>query len=207
LGALELDVVQALEQFNCDPRFKDWVGAPLDIHNHGLFNAADAIRQSCNFYFIKLGEKLGAERLTDWLGRIGHHRRILSWPPAFRDRAIKGFGETVGHVKPIGAASLRIADLRFVAIGRGSLDGSLLQVANSTAVIARYGLYLSPTLIQSPPVFQDRIRIASQHYSQIVEKAMAQVVADSRGSGFDAFQPPLWEPDEVIVLKNPCVWT
>jgi penicillin-binding protein 2 len=199
LGALELDVVQALEQFNCHPRFKDWVGVPSDIHKHGLFDAADAIRQSCNFYFIKVGEKLGPQRMTDWLGRTGRDRRILAWPQAFSDRSIKGFGETLGHIKPIGATSLRTADLRFVAIGRGSLDGSLLQVANSTAAIARHGLYVAPTLIASPLVSQERIPIASQHYSRIVEKAMAEVVADSRGSGYEAFQPPLWEADDVRV--------
>ena len=199
LGALERDVVQESDRLDCDDSNKNWVGSPTDIHNHGLYNATDAVRQSCNFYFIKVGEKFGADGLVDWLGRMGGHRRILAWPEGFGDRAIRAFGETVGHYKPIGSASLRRADLRFVAIGRGAMDGSLLQVANSTATIARYGLTMAPTLIQSPQVFQEKSPVASQHHARIVEDAMAQVVADPLGSGYAAFDPPLWEPDEVIV--------
>jgi len=199
LGALERDIVQASDRLYCDRSSKDWVGPPLDIHNHGSVNAIDAVRESCNFYFIKVAEKFGAERLGDWLGRVGRGRHILAWPENFRDRAFRAFGETAGHYQPIGRESLRIADLRFVAFGRGSLDGSLLQVANTTAIIARNGLYMAPTLVQSPLVTQEQIPVASQHYARIVEEAMAQVVADPLSSGYAAFQPPLWEPSEVII--------
>ena len=135
----------------------------------------------------------------DWLGRVGRDRQILAWPQAYQDRASRAFGETVGHFKPLGSAALRTADLRFVAIGRGSLDGSLLQVANTTATIARQGLHMDPALIQSPQVEQAQIPVASQHYAAIVEKAMEAVVVEPTGSGYPASQLPLWSPGEVDV--------
>lgn len=199
LGALEGGFIQESDHILCDMGNKDWVGPPSDIENHGSFNAIDAIRESCNFYFVKVGERLGLEGMTAWLDRIGRNRRILAWPADYAGRSYRAFGETAGHVKPIGRTALSMADLRFVAFGRGSLDGSLLQIANTTATIARYGLHIDPTLVISPQTEQKQIPVASRHYARIVEKAMKAVVTDPRGSGYYAYQLPLWPEDQVKV--------
>ena len=44
-------------------------------HSHGMQNLADALRNSCNIYFIQLGQRLGAQTFYDYFQAFGFTER------------------------------------------------------------------------------------------------------------------------------------
>lgn len=200
IGVLQDGVANPVTKVTCDLEHKTWSGSPSDIHNHGPTDASEAIVKSCNLYFIKLGQLYGPERMTPWLKRLGWGRRILAWPGASDDElAVSAFRESRGHLAPGGRVQPGLADLRFISIGRGVLDGSVLQIANSVATIARDGIFLQPSLIQSPDVDPTPVAIASDRVIKIVQDAMHDVIYDSSGTAYDAGLRNLWPQDQVTL--------
>lgn len=75
LAGLETNVITASEAIHCpgyfmlkgdDHRYRDWKRT-----GHGQVNLAYAIIQSCDVYFYSLAQRLGIDRLSDFLGRFG----------------------------------------------------------------------------------------------------------------------------------------
>ncbi|MCH9022608.1 MAG: hypothetical protein IID32_07565 [Planctomycetes bacterium] len=200
IGAIQDDVVNPATKVTCDFEHKTWPGGPSDIHNHGPTDASEAIVKSCNLYFIKLGQLYGPQRLTPWLKQMGWGRRILAWPGASDDElAVSAFREARGHIAPVGRVQPGLADLRFISIGRGALDGSVLQIANSVATIARDGFFMKPSLIESPKVDPASVAIASNRVIKIIQDAMRDVIYDSSGTAYDAGLRNLWPQDQVTL--------
>ncbi len=197
LGILQQGLINAHTTFDCSYANKDWSGPPSDIKNHGPIASEDAVMRSCNFYFITVGQTMGSLRLTDWLDLAGFGRTILFWDDSHAEKAAFAFRETAGHVRPIGKDHLSIFNLRFVSIGRGCLDGSVLQIANAVSTIARDGVYISPYIILEPAAQPQPQRIASVSNAHDVQKAMRAVIYKSSGTGFKAFQPLPWQEDTV----------
>ncbi len=200
IGAIQDDVVNPADKVTCDFSHKSWPGEPSDIHNHGPTDASEAITKSCNLYFVKLGQLYGPERMTPWLKQMGWGRRILAWPGAGDDElAVSAFREARGHIAPVGYAQPGLVDLRFISIGRGVLDGSILQIANSVATIARDGFFMKPSLIEFPKVNSAAVAIASGRVVKIVQDAMRDVIYDSSGTAYHAGLRNLW-PQEQVTL-------
>ena len=200
IGAIQEGIVNPAIKYTCDLEHKTWSGPPSDIHHHGPTDASEAIVKSCNLYFIKLGQLYGPERMTQWLTRLGWSRRILAWPGAHYDElAVSAFRETRGNISPIGRVQPGLFDLRFISIGRGALDGSVLQIANSVATIARDGVFLQPSLVLSPDVNPTPVSIASDRVIKIVQDAMRDVIYDSSGTAYHAGLRNLWPQDQVTL--------
>ena len=124
---------------------------PYCPYNHGLIDAHDAIMKSCNFYFIRTALQLTASKTVPWLSQSGFGSALLSWPDEqSAQRAWGAFRETPGHIHPDNQALPSISQLRWMAVGLGALDASVLQIANSIATIARNGLFIRPSLISQP---------------------------------------------------------
>ncbi len=199
LGALSMGVAHSGESIECHARLKDWRGYPKEIKNHGLLDEVAALRESCNFYFIKLSQRMGPKRLSAWLDNIGRGRKILAWPMLFKDESY-GFQETRGNLKPVRSQVMSVPESRFSSIGRGALDGSILHVANDAATIARNGVFMSPTIVKYPDPQQKTVRVASVRQARTVVKGMYEVVNHVRGTAHKAFYPDvLWEPEEAVI--------
>jgi len=201
LGALEKGIVDDHTRVYCHLDNKTWPGPPHDIRNHGLLNPHDAIKKSCNFFFIKLAESMGSAAFVAWLKNAGFAQPLLAWPDPFAARAPAAFRETTGHLAPIGRELPSMAQLRFMAIGRGALDASLLQIANSIATIARDGLFIPPTLVLSPPPPQHQTRqiAVSLHNIRLIQQAMKAVVYDPAGTAYQAFRNLPWPQENLTV--------
>lgn len=200
LAALECGIVGPQTKTDCSVANKYWTGLPADIENHGWIDTSDAIMRSCNYFFILTGDRLGSKRMVEWLERSGFNRQILGVPAEVAERQWAAFHETTGHIAPIGREIPGSHDLRFISIGRGSLDASVLQMANSVATIARNGRMVRPSLIISPNSHPEEIQIASAGHAQIVQQAMERVIYSSQGTAYDAFSPPPWPMDEVLIF-------
>ena len=123
-------------------------------------NARNAIRGSCNIYFSRLAHKIDSQVLQQWLFNFGYGQTILFPPPSITQNEIpRNFRQLSGVISNI-APRKQITDFeqlpplsdserRWFGIGQGNLRATPLQVANSMATIARYGLFKLPRLFRS----------------------------------------------------------
>jgi penicillin-binding protein 2 len=102
---------------------------------HGEQSPNDAIKNSCNPYFFKLGEKLGPSQLIEAYHRFGLGKTHDCGLPEERPGIIPD------------ASSLRVNDAVQMAIGQGPVTWTPLQAAGAYAAIVRGGLYVPPTFI------------------------------------------------------------
>lgn len=122
--------------------------------------ARNAIRGSCNVYFSRLAHKIDSQVLQQWLFNFGYGQTILFPPPSITQNEIpRNFRQLSGVISNI-APRKQITDFeqlpplsdsekRWFGIGQGNLRATPLQVANSMATIARYGLFKLPRLFRS----------------------------------------------------------
>jgi len=181
LGALEKGLINPDKTFFCSINNKDWPGKPDHIHNHGQTGGRKAIKLSCNYFFIKLGEKYGPEGMLNWLRLCGFNKPVLAQPKNYNPNGEYWlFRETSGHISPQRAVMSNFY-LRFVSIGLNPLDTSILQIADTMATIARDGLMIQPSMVQTPSVPQHKKRIASAANAKVVQDGMWAVINEPAG--------------------------
>lgn len=105
---------------------------------HGEVNLRGALEQSCNTYFIELGQRLGGAR-------------ILAEAEAF------GFGaatpiapdlQTAAGVLPEGETLENVGQLATFSFGQGALTVTPLQITAMMNTVASGGVYRAPTFVQ-----------------------------------------------------------
>ncbi|MBN1435983.1 MAG: hypothetical protein JW936_02815 [Sedimentisphaerales bacterium] len=198
LAGLELGIVNENTTFFCPPR-DDSKPPPQCWSPNGHRDIAlhRAIRESCNTYFIRIAELADNQQLLEFYNRLGFGRRILAWPNSqIAQAAENALDETAGHLPPPS-----LSEFRFLGIGRGGFDASVLQMANSMATIARDGVFVPPTLVRMPAAQQPPDRVASRpHDIQLIQDAMQAVIYHPRGTGYDAFNPIPWTTDQLTLF-------
>ena len=134
---------------------------------HGSMNVVDAIGQSCNIFFYKLGQALGIDREEQWFRRFG----FLDVPGTGLAEELPG---RVGPVPPDEAKGVS----RMLAMGQGPIVVTSLHVANAIATIARNGEFRSAKLVREGGPEQIRRSIAaSAWHFELVRRGMAEVVS------------------------------
>ena len=104
---------------------------------HGQVDLAAALEKSCNGYFIRLGQQLGAQALLQQAQALGFGRSIgLAEGLTAQSGALPGAEEL--------AQSGQLANFSF---GQGSLLATPLQVAAMMNTIANGGVYRAPCLL------------------------------------------------------------
>lgn len=104
---------------------------------HGEVDLSAALAKSCNGYFIRLGQQLGAQALLQQAQALGFGRSIgLAEGLAAQSGALPGAEEL--------AQSGQLANFSF---GQGSLLATPLQVAAMMNTIANGGVYRAPCLL------------------------------------------------------------
>lgn len=102
----------------------------FSCHNHdghGEVGLKYAFSQSCNSYFIALGQLLGYDRIADMAKRMGYDEKI---------NVIGSIDASKGNF-PVKSSSLSLANM---SIGQGELTASPLQIARMTAIISNGGV-------------------------------------------------------------------
>jgi cell division protein FtsI (penicillin-binding protein 3) len=138
-AALDAGVVQPSTQVTIPPELPlcPRVHPFHDSHRHGteLLSFADVVAQSSNIGTIKVGTRLGAERLAKAELAFGYGQRTGVDLP----------GETPGILRP--QSTWTCPDLGTNAIGQG-VAVSVLQMARVYAAVANGGLLVQPTLLR-----------------------------------------------------------
>ena len=107
----------------------------IACHNrtgHGELGLKEAFSDSCNAYFIALGQMLGSDIICEMAKRFGFGESIS---------ILGSIASSSGNL-PKAAGGLALANL---SIGQGELMASPLQIARMTSVIANGGLMPQPT--------------------------------------------------------------
>jgi len=122
----------------------------------GGLGAEEALARSCNIYFYTLAQRLGAERLTDWLRRFGLGAPLgvgVQRPMRGTNGRERMVGESAGVV-PGDEALARFKSSRdamtpvFMGIGQGPIAWTPLHAANAYATIAREGAVRDAVLVR-----------------------------------------------------------
>ncbi len=145
IGALSEDVVKPDTRIHCTghllpestERFRCWIynrtpGLTHDALEPGGQDAASAVKNSCNIYFFRVGERLGPERLCDWFVRCGLGR------PAGTGliEESRGIVPTAEWLWARQHRRHQPSDAWNFAIGQGEVAITPLQAANVAATIA-----------------------------------------------------------------------
>ena len=104
---------------------------------HGTVDMTAALEKSCNGYFIRLGQKLGAETLLQMSRQLGFGQEV---PVAGALHADAGKLPSAGEL----AQSGQLANFSF---GQGGLLASPVQIAAMMNTIANGGVYRAPCLL------------------------------------------------------------
>lgn len=155
----------------------------IACHNHsghGELGLADAFANSCNSYFIALGQMLGYPCIKEMAERFGFGEQI----------EIIGSIKSSAGIFPEEGGGLALANL---SIGQGKLMASPLQIARMTATVANggilpditvyKGLYLSGKIKKSEEG-QQGARILSEEVARKLQSFCIQTV--EKGTGTDA---------------------
>jgi penicillin-binding protein 2 len=105
---------------------------------HGSIDLAGALQQSCNCYFIRLGQRLGGQTILEYSTLCG-----LGQATAL------GGGYTAGRGNlPTAAVLENSGELASLSFGQGKLTATPLQLAAAFNVFANGGVYVSPSLVE-----------------------------------------------------------
>ncbi len=165
-AALESDASpffnRALAAYNCGSVFKVLVAAAALYYNvslthfctgsiaigkntfscispHNFTTMKKALAQSCNCYFIKLGQKIGAKRLLSFARSFGFGNEIKLCDSLISTGANLPDEETLCSFP---------AELANFSFGQGVVLTSPLHIASMISCIANNGKLISPTLVE-----------------------------------------------------------
>lgn len=137
-AALEEHVIATDDLINCAPGFIKFEGRPpiRDVHTYGVLPFSDVIVKSSNVGAIKVGLKLGPERLVRYVSRFGFGQPIA---PDFR-------GESPGIVWD--AARLDASAVASVSMGY-QVAVTPVQMAAAASSIANGGTLMEPRVVRA----------------------------------------------------------
>lgn len=105
---------------------------------HGTVNLRGALEQSCNCYFVALGQALGAQRILDMAEKMGFGRAT----------AIAGGLKTSSGTLPDADSLGSAGQLAMFSFGQGKLMVTPLQVTAMMLTVAGDGSYRQPKFIE-----------------------------------------------------------
>lgn len=133
--ALEEKVVSMTESVNC-PGHKTLFGHTIHCHEtkgHGSLSFAQGLQQSCNVWFMTLGERIGVERYQDYVEIFGYKEKTGIDLP--------------GEGNSIFAADMKELDLAIYAFGQNFTVTPMQQIC-AVASVANGGELLTPYLVE-----------------------------------------------------------
>lgn len=104
---------------------------------HGWQNVSDGIKNSCNYYFCEMGQRLGIDKLVEYSSGFGLGKKT----------GVELLGETAGNL----ATSLNNepGNILNLSIGQGANSFSVIQMAKYISMVANGGRDLDVTIFKS----------------------------------------------------------
>jgi len=128
-------------KYTCDCKgVADVSGQKIKCHNrngHGTLDMLDAMKESCNPYFIELGLKVGGEKLLEMAESFGF---------GVGYKLADGVYTADGSL-PAKSELINPAEVANLSFGQGKLTATPVQIAQMVSVIANGGYYVAPKLV------------------------------------------------------------
>ncbi len=135
---------------------------------HGFVNINTALEQSCNSYFVELGQLLGGENVLQMAKDLGFGSPVYITGGL---QALEGYLPDESTIQNTG----QLANLSF---GQGQLLATPVQVAGMINTIVNGGVYLTPTFINGlyDPIGKT---ITQKFYSPEPKQVIDEEIADA----------------------------
>ncbi len=133
-GALEEKLITPETRIEC-PGSISLPGRVVHDHAHGSLTATEALAKSSNVAAIKLGQKLGNDRLYEYIRRLGFGTKTGVELP----------GETAGLIRPV--SKWQPGSIGSIPIGH-EVGVTPLQMAAAYAAVANDGVRVAPHLVR-----------------------------------------------------------
>ena len=167
-------------------------------------DARNAIKGSCNIYFSRLADRVEPLALQQWLFEFGYGQHALAPPYSIAGadgaQLRRNLRQAPGEISSsIVGRALRFEEMpplapherKYFGIGQGSLRVTPLQVANTMATIARWGVFKLPRLFGDSQSSAGVDLGISQETLAIIHDGMSAVVSEPGGTAFAQFEPLL----------------
>lgn len=149
--------------------------------SHGKVNLQKALEKSCNTYFVRLGQKIGAEALLEIASLLGFGQEN-----SVTDEFVGDAG-----VLPTEEELKNPAALANFSFGQGSFTATPLQIAQMMCAAANKGRYYEPYLVESATDKNGKVRSHKKQYpvvamsestSEILLKMLTSVVENGNAA-------------------------
>ncbi len=138
---------------------------------HGTIGFEDAFAQSCNSFFIKLGQQTGADEIVEMAEKLGLGRKAIDGYPQ----------ESSGHLM---TKQERSGDaIGNLSIGQGETLVTPVQVARMTNIIASEGMDRGVHLLVEDEA--DDELVISKETARTIGEMMESVTETGTGAGLD----------------------
>lgn len=177
--ALEEKLVNLTESVNC-PGYRSLYGHKIHCHvtsGHGNISFPTGLQQSCNVWFMELGERLGVEKYKNYVEMFGYTEKTGIDLP----------GEGSG----IFAAQMTNLDLAIYAFGQ-NFNVTPIQQLSAIASVANGGTLVTPYLVEKITdnagniIFQHNLQTkrgtVSKETCQTVSKILEEGVSNNGGA-------------------------
>lgn len=151
---------------------------------HGVVNLRGALEQSCNCYFIKLGQLLGGERILQAARKFGFGQASAVAPGL---KSAEGNLPTAQSV-----ADTNGGQLAMFSFGQGTLTVTPLQITAMMNAVANGGIWKAPRFVQGvvdadtmelvqPVETAEDVRVCDSDTANILRSMLISVVEEGIG--------------------------
>ncbi|MFT5720695.1 MAG: penicillin-binding protein 2 [Motiliproteus sp.] len=170
--------------------YRDW-----KRYGHGWVTLRDAIAESCDVFFYDIGNRMGIDPMSDYLGRFGFGQvTSLDLPESHG-----AFLPSRAWKKADRGRSWYAGDSLNLSIGQGFLVSTPLQLATATMVIANRGRWINPRMLKSMSGVDDQgleftlevperkrldqVELKRDSYWDFMIRSMEEVMHGDHGTG------------------------
>ena len=150
---------------------------------HGEQDLVDALKHSCNSYFVEAAHRVGGPELTRWFGYFGFGQK----PGTGLHEERSGTLGNEAYLRRMHGRGFYPSDAWNMSIGQGIFAASVLQLANAHATIARDGVFLSPKLVEGVRQARRELPLSAEAL-RAVREGMYKVVNESGGTAYKIFR-------------------
>lgn len=142
---------------------------------HGTIGMQEAFAQSCNSYFIQLGQRTGENKICEMAKKMGLGKRALKKYPQ----------QSTGHVMTDQECSG--AGIGNLSIGQGQMLVTPLQIARMTAIVASDGVDHGAHILLSEKT--GKRRILSKDTARQIRSMMCRVTEEGTAQNMGLVDP------------------
>ncbi len=167
-AALEDEAIEEDDEFDCE-NGSYYVNSVRigDTKKHKIMSVKDIVRLSSNIGAIKIGEKLGKEKLHGYLEGFGFGKRSGIDLPAESSGLLRNY------------SSWNDVDLANVSFGHG-ISATALQLVNGFSTIANGGKRMRPYVVEKIMTKEKSVvkEFSPEVKEQVISKKTAEIVTD-----------------------------